>query len=102
MSYDSVAVLKSFADRRHITFPLLSDPESKIIRAFGILNETVKPGTPQFGIPYPGTFIVDAKGTVVSKYFEEDFRERVSAGSSRKAPPRRRTPSNTRPRANCT
>ena len=79
VSYDSVEVLKNFADRKHITFPLLSDPESKIIGAFGILNETVKPGTPQFGIPYPGTFMVDAKGTVVAKYFEEDFRERVSA-----------------------
>jgi hypothetical protein len=79
VSYDSVEVLKNFADRKHITFPLLSDPESKIIRAFGILNETVKPGTPQFGIPYPGTFLVDAKGTVDAKYFEEDFRERVSA-----------------------
>jgi hypothetical protein len=79
VSYDSVEVLQNFADRKHITFPLLSDPESKIIRAFGILNETVKPGTPQSGIPYPGTFVVNAKGTVVSKYFEEDFRERVSA-----------------------
>jgi hypothetical protein len=79
VSYDSVDILKSFADRRHITFPLLSDPESKIIRAFGILNETVRPGTAQFGIPYPGTYVVNAKGTVVAKYFEEDFRERVSA-----------------------
>ena len=72
-------ILRNFAGRKHITFPLLSDPESKIIRAFGILNETVQPGTPQFGIPYPGTFLVDAKGTVVSKYFENDFRERISA-----------------------
>ena len=79
VSYDSVEVLKNFADRKHITFPLLSDPESKIIRAFGILNETVTRGTPQFGIPYPGTFVVNAKGTVVAKYFEEDFRERISA-----------------------
>ena len=74
-------ILKNFAGRKHITFPLLSDPESKIIRAFGILNETVKPGTPQFGIPYPGTFMVDAKGTVVSKYFEDDCRERISASA---------------------
>ena len=81
VSYDSVEILKNFADRKHITFPLLSDPESKIIRAFGILNETVKPGTPQYGIPYPGTFMVDAKGTVVSKYFEDDFRERISASA---------------------
>ncbi len=79
ISYDSVAVLKNFADRQKITYPLLSDPESKIIRAFGILNESVKPGTAQYGIPYPGTFLVDTKGKVLSKYFEEDFRERVSA-----------------------
>ncbi len=79
VSYDSVAVLKNFADRRHITFPLLSDPQSKIIRAFGILNDAVQPGTAQFGIPYPGTFILDTKGTVVAKYFEDDFRERISA-----------------------
>jgi hypothetical protein len=79
ISYDSVEILKNFAGRRHITFPLLSDPDSKTIRAFGILNETVKPGTPQFGIPNPGTYVLDAKGTVVSKYFEDDIRERVSA-----------------------
>ena len=78
ISYDSVPVLKDFAARRKITYPLLSDPESKTIRAFGILNETVKPGTAQHGIPYPGTFIVDRQGKVTTKYFEDDFRERVS------------------------
>ncbi len=78
VSYDSVAVLKSFADRQHITFPLLSDRESKIIRAFDILNETVPKDSPVYGIPYPGTYIVDPQGKVVAKYFEEDFRERAS------------------------
>jgi len=79
ISYDSVEILKNFADRKHITFPLLSDPDSKIIRAFGILNETVKPGTAQFGIPNPGTYVVNTKGTVVAKYFVDTIRERVSA-----------------------
>ena len=79
ISYDSAAALKDFADRKKITYPLLSDPDSKIIRAFGILNETVKPGTAQYGIPYPGTFVVDTSGKVIAKYFEDDFRERVSA-----------------------
>jgi hypothetical protein len=79
ISYDSPAVLKSFADRQHITFPLLSDPQSKIIRAFGILNETVSPGEMAYGVPYPGTFVLNAKGKVVSKYFEGDYRERISA-----------------------
>jgi Disulphide bond corrector protein DsbC/AhpC/TSA family len=57
---------------------LLSDPDSKIIRTYDILNEAVKPGTPTYGIPYPGVYVVDAQGRVVSKYFEGDYRERVS------------------------
>ena len=70
ISYDSVAVLKNFGDRQHISYPLLSDPESKIIRAFDILNETVESGTAFYGIPYPGTFILDTQGRVIAKYFE--------------------------------
>ena len=71
-------MLKSFADRQHITYPLLSDPDSKVIRAYDILNETTKPGTPTYGIPYPGVYVVDVHGKVVSKYFEDDYKERVS------------------------
>jgi AhpC/TSA family/Disulphide bond corrector protein DsbC len=78
ISYDSVGALKDFADRQHITYALLSDPDSKIIRAFDILNETTKPGTFAYGIPYPGVYIVDVRGRVVSKYFEDDYKERVS------------------------
>jgi len=33
ISYDSVEVLKEFADKEKITFPLLSDPESRAIIA---------------------------------------------------------------------
>jgi hypothetical protein len=79
ISYDSPAVLKNFADRKHITFTLLSDPGSKIIRSFGILNETVPVGNAAYGIPYPGTYIIDPQGKVVSKYFEDDYKERISA-----------------------
>jgi peroxiredoxin len=79
ISYDSVAVLENFADRQHITFPLLSDPESKIRHAFDILNETVGQGTAFYGILNPGTYVIDPQGRVVSKHFEDDYRERVSA-----------------------
>ena len=71
-------MLKSFADRQHITYPLLSDTDSKIIRAYDILNETTKPGTLYYGIPYPGIYILDAQGRVVAKYFEDDYKDRVS------------------------
>jgi hypothetical protein len=70
--------LKNFAARRHISYPLLSDPGSKIIRAYGILNETVKPGTAGFGVPYPGVYVVDVNGRVVAKFFEDDYAERVA------------------------
>ena len=80
ISYDSVAVLKSFAERRGITFPLLSDPESKIIRDFGILNEQSQQGTMQYGIPYPGTYLVDRAGRVTAKYFEDDYTQRYTSG----------------------
>jgi hypothetical protein len=79
ISYDSVDVLKNFAGRKGITFPLLSDPDSKIVKSFGILNASVAPNSPQYGIPYPGTFVLDARGRIVSKYFLDDFRERISA-----------------------
>jgi peroxiredoxin len=78
ISYDSTGALKSFADRQHISYPLLSDPDSKIIRAFDILNETSKPGTMTYGIPYPGVYILDVKGQVLAKYFEDDYKDRVS------------------------
>ncbi len=79
ISYDSVAILKNFADRKGITFPLLSDPESKIIQSFGILNQSAPKNTPFSGIPYPGTYLVRPNGVVMSKFFVDDFKERDTA-----------------------
>jgi hypothetical protein len=79
ISYDSQAILKNFAGRSGITFPLLSDEGSKTIRAFGILNEDVPAGTPFAGIPHPGTYIVDPGGRVTAKYFEDDYTQRFTA-----------------------
>jgi AhpC/TSA family/Disulphide bond corrector protein DsbC len=82
LSYDSVAILKDFATRKQITFPLLSDPESKVIRAFGILNDTdYPPGQMAYGVPYPGTLVIDANGVVRSKFFEKTYAERRTAAS---------------------
>jgi peroxiredoxin len=76
VSYDPVPVLADFATRRGITFPLLSDQGSAVIKQYGILNTTVSPGNATYGIPFPGTFIVDAKGVVTSRHFEEAYQER--------------------------
>jgi hypothetical protein len=81
ISYDSVAVLRQFSDRMHITFPLLSDADSAVIKRYGILNETIAKDIPQYGIPNPGTYVLDARGAVTAKYFEDDYRERDTASS---------------------
>jgi peroxiredoxin Q/BCP len=74
ISYDSPAVLKAFADRAKITFPMLSDPESKTIEAYHIRNEAAKGKA--VGVPHPGTFILDRQGVIRAKLFLEGYRER--------------------------
>jgi hypothetical protein len=81
ISYDPPETLKKFAASRNITFPLISDPGSAIIRAFGILNEGEQPGGRGYGIPHPGTFIVDRNGRVVRRFFEDAYQERYTAAT---------------------
>jgi len=79
ISYDNRDILKHFADRLGITYPLLPDVDSKIIGSFGILNTNVPEDHPYYGIPFPGTYIVDSQGKVLSKYFIEWHRQRFTA-----------------------
>ena len=74
ISYDSPAVLKTFSERAKITFPLLSDPDSKTIEAYHIRNEAAKGKA--VGVPHPGTFILDRHGVIRAKLFLEGYRER--------------------------
>jgi hypothetical protein len=71
-----VPVLADFAARRGITFPLLSDAGSAVIKQYGILNTTVATTNSTYGIPFPGTFVVDADGVVTSRFFEAAYQER--------------------------
>ncbi len=81
LTYDSTDVLKTFAARIGITFTMLSDPDSKVIRAFEILNTNAEKGTSRYGIPFPGTYVINERGIVTAKYFDDDYRERSSAAS---------------------
>jgi hypothetical protein len=81
ISYDAPETLKKFADSRGITFPMISDPGSAIITRYGLLNETMDPKTRFYGVPHPGTFILDAKGVVVSRFFEDAYQERYTAAT---------------------
>ena len=76
ITYDSPAIIADFSRRRGITFPLLSDAGSPTINSYGILNTTVAAGTNNYGIPFPGTFLIDPRGRVTSRFFEEAYQER--------------------------
>ena len=60
ISYDSPAILKDFAQRHKIEFPLLADPNSEIIRTFNVLNTAAKGMTK--GMALPGFFYIDSSG----------------------------------------
>ncbi len=85
VSYDPVEVLAKFARKYGITFQLLSDQGSKVIRSLGLLNEQVQeqhaafgipPNQKYYGVPYPGTFVLDETGTVTEKRFHQSYRNR--------------------------
>lgn len=85
MSYDSVDVLAHFAEKYGITYPLLSDVDSRAITDLGLLNQQVfeqhavygiKPRDEHLGVPYPGVFVLDQAGTVVEKRFQQSYRDR--------------------------
>ena len=79
ISYDSVDILKFFSDRRKIDFPLLSDPDSKIIRMYQVLNsEAVGPNA---GMARPGYFFIDPEGVIREKFFEAKYRERLTGNT---------------------
>jgi peroxiredoxin len=100
ISYDSPEILAAFAKEHAITFPLLSDAGSVTIKKYGILNPVpelaggaqkdapaVKTAVQKYvsisnanasmvGIAFPGTFILDQQGRVISRNFEDFYAER--------------------------
>lgn len=75
MSYDEPKRLAKFAKKRGITFPLLSDPGSSTIDAYGIRNLEAR-GQRIDGVPYPGTFVVDRSGVIRARLFHEGYEQR--------------------------
>lgn len=85
ISYDSVPVLQAFTERNGISYPLLSDEGSVVIRDLGLLNihlaeqsaaYGLTPRPEHQGVPYPGTFLLDEQGIIVEKRFHQSYRER--------------------------
>jgi hypothetical protein len=81
ISYDTPEVLQRFAATYGITYPLLSDTDSQVIRRFGLFNPNMPEGTFLYGVPFPGTYLLDRTGRVQAKAFVVDHTNRTTAAS---------------------
>lgn len=81
ISPDSEGTLATFARQRGITYPLLSDADSIVIRAFGLLNTLIRKDEAEYGIPYPGSYLVGPDGRVIGKSFHREYQVRETAAT---------------------
>jgi AhpC/TSA family/Disulphide bond corrector protein DsbC len=79
ISYDSKEILKFFGGRFNIEYPMLGDPDSKVICAYEVLNEEAT--GMQKGFARPGYFFIDSNGIIREKFFEAKYRERLTGNS---------------------
>jgi len=79
VSYDNQAILKEFSDRQGITYPLIADPQSKIIEQFGVLNTQASDFMK--GMAFPGFIYISTEGHIQQTFFEKDYKERYTANS---------------------
>jgi hypothetical protein len=58
---------------------MLADPDSKIIKAYGVFNHEAT--GMQKGFARPGYFFIDSNGVIKEKFFEAKYRERLTGNS---------------------
>ncbi len=81
LSIDPPNVSKEFAEKiaadgkGPVNFQILSDPDHKIIDAYGLLDPTYEKQK-IFGIPHPAVYVIDKTGRVVWVKVESNYRER--------------------------
>jgi AhpC/TSA family/Disulphide bond corrector protein DsbC len=79
ISYDNEAILRDFSKRRRVHYPLLADPNSDIIRRYGVLNAEAAGFTK--GMARPGYFYISPDFIVKEKFFETAYTERDTANN---------------------
>jgi peroxiredoxin len=79
ITYDSAQVLKAFATRKNIRFPMLSDESSAIIDAFGVRNRGLEAAGVKAGIAIPNYFLITPDGVIRKRYAETELLDRVTA-----------------------
>jgi len=78
--HEPVETLAAFAAKHGIGYPMLADPDSTVIKRFGLVDPDFKSDELK-DVPYAGSFLADAKGVVQEKFFEDATEYRRTAGS---------------------
>lgn len=68
ISPDSPAKLATFRDRDGLTFPLLSNPDLTVLKAYGAYGEKMLYGKKSVGV-IRSTFVIDADGKIERAYY---------------------------------
>ena len=68
VSPDKPAKLAKFREKEGLTFPLLSDPDAEVLRAYGAYGEKKLYGRTVVGV-IRSTFIIDADGKIEKAYY---------------------------------
>lgn len=68
ISPDSPARLAAFRDREKLTFPLLSDPDRSVLRAYGAYGEKMLYGKKSVGV-IRSTFVVGVDSRIERAYY---------------------------------
>jgi peroxiredoxin len=79
ITYDDPALQQVFIEKWKIEYPILHDVDTLSFKTLGILNPSYSSGDDAFGIPYPGSIVIDRQGKVVGKLFLEAYSVRVDA-----------------------
>ena len=79
MTYDKPDIQQAFINRHSIQYPILSDINGESFANLAVLREEYGPDDMNYGLPYPGMFVVDTDGIIRGKLFIEAYSYRVAS-----------------------
>ena len=72
ITFDEVPALKRFSRIRKIKYTVLSDPNSEIIRAFELINESYPVGSYGYNIAHPMIVVIGPDATFARRFSHPD------------------------------
>jgi peroxiredoxin len=64
ISGDSPAANGAYAKQLDVHFPLLSDPNAKVLKQYGVPLRMKQVGTTSYELPQRATFVIDKEGLI--------------------------------------